>query len=134
LSARRCIVRSESGTVYRAIQFVSTWIGYLDSMGLLPQSGSDAQRFDPIAVPPGTFVASPMKFAMMEPANRDGMSVADLSTHRTLLRKPDVVGIRRGSAANQTRLRGHKSQMVAIALAHRFADGNDTLGVDLSRR
>jgi hypothetical protein len=79
LSARRCIVRSESGTVYRAIQFVSTWIGDLDSMSLLPQSGSDTQRFDPLAAPPGTFVALPVKFAVMEPANWDRISVADLS-------------------------------------------------------
>src|ERR1700741_2811909 len=53
LSDRRCIVRSESGTVNPAIQFVSRSIGDLDSMSLLPQSGSDAQRFDPVAAPPG---------------------------------------------------------------------------------
>ena len=37
----------------------------------------------------------------------------------------DVVGIRGGAAADQARLCGHKSQMVAIALTYRFADDSD---------
>ena len=35
---------------------------------------------------------------------------------------------------DETSPRGHKSQMVAVALAHRFFDGNNPLGVDLSRQ
>jgi hypothetical protein len=46
-----------------------------------------------------------------------------------LLREPDVVGIRWGSSTDQTWLSGNKFQMVAIALAHRFADGNGPLGI-----
>ena len=59
---------------------------------------------------------------MVQPANRDGEFVADLAPHRPLLGKLDVVGIGRGAPADETRLGGHKPQMVAIALAHRFAD------------
>jgi hypothetical protein len=71
---------------------------------------------------------------MMQPADRNGEPVADLTPHRPLLCKLDVVGICWGSSADQTRLGGYKSQMVAVALAHRFAGRNDALGVDLGRR
>ena len=70
---------------------------------------------------------------MVQSANGHREPVADLARHGTLLRKLDVVGIRRGPSTDQTRLSGHKFQMVAVALAHRFADGNDARGV-LSRR
>ncbi len=62
---------------------------------------------------------------MVQSANGHREPVADLARHGTLLRKLDVVGIRRDPSTDQTWLSGHKSQMVAVALAHRFADGND---------
>jgi hypothetical protein len=55
--------------------------------------GSDIQRRDAVALPPCPFIAAPMKFAVMEPANRDGKSIADLAAHRTLLGKLDVMGV-----------------------------------------
>jgi hypothetical protein len=66
---------------------------------------------------------------MVQPANGHGEPVADLASHRPLLRELDVVRIRWGPPTDQTRLGGNKSQMVAVALAHRLADGNDPLGV-----
>jgi hypothetical protein len=68
---------------------------------------------------------------MVQSANGYGEPVADLASHGAVLRKFDVVRIRRGSAADQTRLSGHKSQMVAVALAHRFSDGNNARGLDM---
>ena len=64
---------------------------------------------------------------MVQPADGNGELVADFPPHRPLLGKLDVVGIRRGPPADETRLRGHKPQMVAIAFAHRFADDGDGL-------
>ena len=62
---------------------------------------------------------------MVQPADGNGELVADLAPHRPLLGKLDVVGIRRAPSADETRLRGHKPQMIAIAFAYRFADGED---------
>ena len=99
-----------------------------------PKGCRNGERLDPLVLPPGALVAAPVQLTVMQPANRNSELVAHLASHRPLLSKFEVVGIRRGSAADQTRLSGHKSQMVAVALAHRFADDSDGLGVDLSRR
>jgi len=62
---------------------------------------------------------------MMQAADGDAESVADLPAHRDLLRKLEVVGIRRGSTANEAGLRGHKLQVFAVALAHGLGDDRD---------
>ena len=85
-------------------------------------------------LPPAAFVAAPVQLAMVQPADRHGEPVADLASHRALLCELDVVRIGRNPATDQTWLGGHKFQMVAIALAHRFSDGSDSLGIDLGRR
>ncbi len=64
---------------------------------------------------------------MVQPADGNGEAVADFPSHRPLLCKLDVVGIRRGSAADETGLRGHKLQVFAVALTHRFTDDGDCL-------
>ena len=64
---------------------------------------------------------------MVQPADWDGEFVADLPPHRALFGKSDVVRIRWGSAADETGLRGHELQMLAVALAHGFADDIDRL-------
>ena len=97
-----------------------------------PKTCRNGKGVDPLALPPDALVATTVQFAMVQSANRNGELVADLASHRPLLRELDVVGIRRGPSADETRLRRHKSQMVAVSLAYRFADGNDFLGVDLS--
>jgi hypothetical protein len=58
--------------------------------------------------PPAPFIAASMKLAVVEPADGYSKLIADLSPHRTLLGKLDVVGIRRRSATDETRLRGDK--------------------------
>src|SRR5690348_5224278 len=68
-----------------------------------------------------------MKIAMMESADRYGEAVAHLASHRVRLCKFDVMGIARASTANKTRLGGNKSQMIAVALAHRLADNGHRL-------
>ena len=64
---------------------------------------------------------------MVQPADGNGEPVADFPPHRPLLGKLDVMGIRRGSAADEAGLRSHKLQVFAVALSHRFADDGDRL-------
>ena len=90
-----------------------------------PEGCCNGKGIDSLLVPPGAFIAAPMQFAMMEPANRNGELVADLPPQRSLLGKLEVMGIRRTPSANETRLTGHKPQMIAISFAYRLADGED---------
>ena len=85
----------------------------------------------PWLIPPGALVAPPVEFTMVQPADGNGEPVADLPPHRPLLGKLDVVGIRRGSAADETGLRGHELQVFAIALTHRLADDGDRLFAEI---
>ena len=64
---------------------------------------------------------------MVQSADGNSEPVADFPPHRQLLGKLDVVRIRRSSSANEARLSGHKPQVFAIALSHRFADYGDCL-------
>src|SRR5579871_6015232 len=91
----------------------------------LPKACCNGKRIDPLIFPPNAFVASPVQFTMVQPADGNGEFVADLPPHRPLLGKFDVMGVRRAPPTDEARLRGHKSQMVAIALAYRLADGKD---------
>jgi hypothetical protein len=59
-------------------------------------------------LPPGALIAAPVELAMVQPADRDGEAVADLAT----------LGIRRGPATHEARLRPNKPQMVAITFQH----------------
>jgi hypothetical protein len=88
-----------------------------------PKGCRNGKGIDFLLVPPGAFIAAAMELAMMEPADGNGKFVADLASHRSLLGKFDVMSVRRAPPADETRLRNHKPQMVAIAFAYRFADG-----------
>ena len=96
-------------------------------MGPAPKGCSDTEGFDPFAIPPGALVATLMEFAMVQPADGNREPVADFPSHRSLLRKLDVVGIGWGTAAEETGLGGHKFQVFAVALTHRFANDGDGL-------
>src|SRR5215212_8645044 len=95
----------------------------------LPEACRNREGIDPLVLPPGALISTPVELTMVQSANGHREPVADLARHGPLLRKLDVVGIRRGPSTDQTRLRGHKLQVVAVALAHRFADGNDPLSI-----
>src|SRR6516225_5680173 len=90
-----------------------------------PEVSGTHKRIDALALPPGALIAAPVQLAMVHPTDRNGEAVADLAPHRPLLRKPEVMGIRRGSAADKTGLSGYEPQMFAIALSHGFADDGD---------
>src|SRR6516165_11055079 len=89
-----------------------------------PEVSGNDKRIDPLALPPGALIAAPVQLAMVQPADRDGEFVADLAPDARRLGKLEVMGIRRGSAADQARLSGHEPQMVAIALPHRLFYGD----------
>src|SRR6516225_3198838 len=94
-----------------------------------PEVSGTHKRIDPLALPPGALIAAPVQLAMVQPADRDGEAVADLAPHRPLLRKLEVVGVRGAPAADETPLRSHEPEMVAIALANRLADGRRSLSL-----
>jgi hypothetical protein len=98
-----------------------------------PQGCRDRDGIDAMAPPPGTFIAAPVKLAMVQPADRDGEPVADFSAHRPLLGKLDVVRIRGGAAADEAGLSGYKPKMVAVALTYRLANDSDFLRIGLAR-
>src|SRR6516225_4748679 len=100
-------------------------------MRLGPKVRRNGQRINPLAFPPGALVAASVELTMMQPADRNGEAVAHFSPHRPLLRKFDMMGIRRGAAADQARLGGDKFQMLAIAVGYRFADHRDGFGAML---
>src|ERR1700722_18667619 len=96
-------------------------------MRLVPKRCGHGQGLDPLALPPGGLVTLPVEFTMVQPADGYREPVADFPPHRPRLSKLDVVGIRGGSAADETGLRGHKLQVFAVALTHWFADDGDSL-------
>src|SRR5208282_4980056 len=65
--------------------------------------------------PPGGFIAAVMNFPMMSATQRDGEFVAYLPPECPVLRKPEMVGIRRLPAANETRTLGDEFDMRPVA-------------------
>jgi hypothetical protein len=96
-------------------------------MRFAPQRCGNAQGIDSMGLPPGALIAAAVEFTMVQPTEGNGEAVANFPTHRPLLRKLDMMGIRRGSTAEETRLRSHKFQVLAITFSHRFADDGDRL-------
>ena len=96
-------------------------------MSLGPKAGRNGQRIDLLFSPPGTLIALPVQFAVVQSADWDGEPVADLPPHRSLLSELEVMGIGRRAPAEEARLSGDKLQMLAIALTYGFADDVDGL-------
>ena len=64
---------------------------------------------------------------MMAAAQRDDEFVAHLAPERTMLCKPQMMGIGWSAAANQTRLFGHEFDVVLVAKAARLGMGQPAL-------
>jgi hypothetical protein len=118
----------EAGGKMRSVAFYELpiwgdWFGnWVQFSRCAPKVCGHSERVDPLRAPPSAFVAAPVKLTMVQPADRDGELVADLSTHRALLCKFDVMGIRWGPSAKKARLRSDKPQVVSIAFSDRLAD------------
>jgi hypothetical protein len=76
-------------------------------MCLQPEHASDGGRIYPSLAPPSGFISAAMHFAMMSAAEWDRELVAHLAAKRRRLRKSQVVGIGRTTAADQTWLFGN---------------------------
>jgi hypothetical protein len=61
-----------------------------------------------------------MHLAMMTSAQGDGELITHFAPKRPILREAQVVGIAGASPANQTRLHGHVSDVIAVAYAARL--------------
>lgn len=75
---------------------------------LTPKISGHSKGLDLVFGPPRPFIATPVKLAVVQSADRDDELIAYLSTHRALLGKFDVVGVGRSSSADQARPRGNK--------------------------
>src|SRR5665213_2899313 len=73
--------------------------------------------------PPGDFVSEAVVVPVVGSAQGDREFVADLAPQRAGLGEPQMMGISRASAADQTGLRGHEFEVGLVAMAARFADG-----------
>ena len=102
-------------------------------MRLCPKGNGHSQRLDTLLLPPGTFVAAPMEFAVMQPAKGDGEPIADLAPHRPLLGELDVMRIAWRAAADETRLRRHEFQVFTVTLPHWLADEKHRLSALFDR-
>ena len=71
-----------------------------------------------------------MELPMMTAAKRDGEFVADFQTQRSGLGKAQMMRIGRLTAADETGLRGHESQMGLVPKPLWFGNGQNAL-VDL---
>jgi hypothetical protein len=58
-----------------------------------PKACRNGKRIDPLVLPPGAFITTPVELTMVQPANRNGVLVANLSPHRALLGKFEVMGV-----------------------------------------
>ena len=91
--------------------------------GLVPQFLRDREWLEVGFGPPGGLIAAPMKRAVMQPAEGDGELVAHPAPERRVLRKPEMVRVRRPPTAQQARLRGHELEVIAVTVPPRLAQG-----------
>ena len=91
-------------------------------------------RINPGIPPPCDFIAAAVNFAMVSPTQWDRDLIAHLAPERRALRGPQVMGVRRLSPANQTRLRGNRFDVIAVTKPARFREGQHALIDDLGPR
>jgi hypothetical protein len=63
-------------------------------------------------LPPVSLITRSMDFVVMNSAERDGEFITNLKRKTLRLRVANVMRLRRGAAANQAGLTGHKTQML----------------------
>ena len=64
------------------------------SLRFVPKLAGDIDRIDAHIVPPGSFIAVVVEFAMVGSAKRHGEVIADLASHGARLREADVMSVR----------------------------------------
>ena len=89
-------------------------------MTRLAQLPCDRQRRNLHVGPPGLLIAMAVQVLMVRVAERDCELIADLAAERPVLRKAEVMRIRRLATANEASLRSHKPQVLAVPDAARL--------------
>jgi hypothetical protein len=89
-------------------------------MRLQPQRAGGNGWIDTSLLLPSGFITTAMDLTVVTAAQRDGELVADLSTECPALRVSEVVGIRRTSPANKTRVLGDSFDVISITNPSRF--------------
>ena len=89
------------------------------AMGAAPKIEGDRDGVDPQAPPQFGFIAVPVGFVMMQPAERDNVLIARLEGQTARLGEAQMVRIGGRAAADETGLAGDKPQMLGIAPSHR---------------
>ena len=101
------LLAPESGVVGR--RFIGCqWMGFEPKL-----AGGDGW-VDPGSAPPSDLITMTMKLAVMSPTQRHGELVAHFAPECPALCKAQVMGIRRLATANQARLLGHISDVIAV--------------------
>jgi len=86
-----------------------------ERMRFEPQSAGHNRRIYSYFPPPRGFIATAMDLTVMSSTQGDSKFIADLAAECPALRKSQVVRIGRLATTNQTRLLGHKSDVLAVA-------------------
>jgi hypothetical protein len=94
---------------------IAVGIGCWHRMAFQPEGTGEDHRINARLLPPGRFIAAAMNLAMVAAAQGDGELIADLAPHRPALCEAQVMGVRRLTTTNQTRLLGHISDVIAVA-------------------
>jgi hypothetical protein len=92
-----------------------------------PEFPCDLERIDTNLLPPTWLIAGPMDRSVMRPTKRDCEFIAHFASERPGLSKAQVMGIRRLAAADQAGLRGDEPQVLLVAVAPGFGNGEDAL-------
>jgi hypothetical protein len=112
------------------------WGIWYNTTRVLPEVERDRHRIDVDAIPPCGFVAFTMKLAVVDSAQRNRELIRYLAAQCTLLRKSDVMRVRRLPAAHCARLSGDEADVILIPIAARLHQSEgafvDAFGIELS--
>src|SRR6266536_283508 len=95
--------------------------------GRLPELAGNLDRVDPSRLPPQQLVARAVELAVVQAAERNGEFVADLAPEGELLGDAYVVRLGGPAPANQAVSRSDVLEVIFIAKAPGFPEGEDAL-------
>ena len=95
--------------------------------GLSPELAGDLNGIDARRLPPGLLVAGAMDGAVMRAAERDGEFVARFAPERPRLQVAKMMRIGLFAAADETRLLGNITKVLAVTIAPRCRNDEQAL-------
>jgi hypothetical protein len=101
--------------------------------GVAPQITGNFDRIDAKPDPPCTFIAGAMSLSMMVSAQGSNEFIAHLTAERGRLHEAQVMGIARGSPADETSLLRDEPKMILVAVAARLGDRENGRAIDSGR-